>query len=58
MKWLFCFKTRQDFPINCDAIELLCLEMKNKKSENFIVNFRYSPTNRDGKEFEKHLKNT
>ena len=48
----------QDFPINCDAIELLCLEMKNKKSENFTVNFRYSPTNRDGKEFEKHLKNT
>ena len=49
MKWLFCFKTRQDFPINCDVIELLCLEKKNKKLENFIVNFRYSPTNRDGK---------
>ena len=30
-KW-FCYKTKQDLSINCDAIESLCLGITNKKS--------------------------
>ena len=55
VKESFCCKTRQDLSINCDAIELLCLEIANEKSKNIILNLTYRPPNRDVKEFEKHL---
>ena len=32
VKELLCYKTREDLSINCDAIEALCLEMKNRKT--------------------------
>ena len=57
VKELFCCKTRQDLSINCDAIELSCLEITNEKSKNVILNLTYRPPNGDVKEFEKHLNN-
>ena len=55
MKESFCCKTRQDFSINCDAIESLCLEITNEKLKNIILNLTYRPPNGDVKEFEKHV---
>ena len=55
VKESFCCKTRQDLSINCDAIESLCLEIKNETSENIILNLTYRQPNGDAKEFEKHL---
>ena len=37
----FCCKTRQDLPINCDAIASLCREITNEKSKNIILNLTY-----------------
>ena len=58
VKESFCYKTRQDLSINCDAIESLCLEITNEKSKNIILNLTYRPPNGDVKEFEKHLNKT
>ena len=55
VKESFCCKTRQDLSINCDAIESLCLEIKNETSENIILDLTYKQPNGDAKEFEKHL---
>ena len=52
---MFCFKTRQDLLINCDAIELLSPEITNKISKKIILNLTYRPPNGDIKEFEKQL---
>ena len=56
VKESFCCKTRQDLSINWNAIESLCLEITNEKSENIILNLTYRPPNGDVKELEKTLK--
>ena len=55
VKESLCCKTRQDLSINCDAAESLCLEIRNEKSKNIILNLTYRPPNGDVKEFEKRL---
>ena len=37
-KSFYC-KTRQDLSINCDAMESLCLEIKNQKSKKHKSKF-------------------
>ena len=54
MKESFCCKTRQDLAINCDAIELLCLEITNEKSKKKNYNLTYRPLNGDAKGFENY----
>ena len=54
VKESFCCKTRQDI-INCNAIELLCLETTNKKSKNIILCLTYRRPKGDAKAFENHL---
>ena len=44
-----------DLSINCDSTESLCLEIRNEKSKNIILNLTYRPPNGDVKEFEKRL---
>ena len=55
VKKSFCYETREDLSINCDATESLCLEITNEKSKNIILNLTYRLPNGDVKEFEKHL---
>ena len=55
MKESFCCKTGEGLSINCDAIESLCLEITNEKSNNIILNLTYRPANGDVREFEKQL---
>ena len=55
VKESFCCKTRQDLSINCNAIEQLCLETTNKKSNNIILRLTYRRPKGDAKAFENHL---
>ena len=55
VKESFCCKTRQDLSINCNAIEQLCLETTNKKSNNIILRLTYRRPKGDAKVFENHL---
>ena len=55
MKESFCCKTGESLSINCDAIESLCIEITNEKSNNIILNLTYRPPNGDVREFDKQL---
>ena len=55
VKESFCCKIRQDLSINCDIIELLCLEITNRKLKNKILNLTYGLPNGEAKGFENQL---
>ena len=55
MKESFCCKTGESLSINCAAIESLCIEITNEKSNNIILNLTYRPPNGDVREFDKQL---
>ena len=49
------FKLREDLSINCDAIQLLSIEISSTKSKNSIL-IIYGPLNGDMKQCETHFK--
>ena len=51
------YKIRDDLAVNSSAIERLCVEVFNKKSENIVLNLTYRLPNGDPNELGNHFKN-